>query len=604
MFIFNAGPAGGLYAPKADEATLRLGEHIFTLSCQLRELVVGYNRQAIQQLESPHPANAPVRVSVDVGTINLPNEQIIDIAAKSLNLPAESFSIAGTQLAMQAKPNSPLIVTDASNPVSLPPGSRPDLTEEVKTIKKEGIKSPADMELALEAFMTHLGSEVVGMNLTAEQAKEYVLGAMELAKSYIQGAAAEKYELVVDGNGHVRPAAALTGPEMGQIAGTRQAQDIRQEVQVVQAQAPQQAGEVVQQRNEVVQAGQEPRWMQNLKVAEGNPDVRFGSIQTEGVKLDVTMGPLEDFGIIAEKEGEKLSVMQTFDYNILFVVAATSGTYYEQSRDGSIYPIGGLKADGVVIHNTRQEAIENPSDPRYPIFHPGAMVVGWDPPSLKDLTALNLKERADGDPKWAGIPKLSASDMETLKKNGHLVKTGPGGPAGCYEFRLGVADDGQTKVRIYKLSAHSTASSKWTSIFYMDQNGQAGIRRSETTSADERQAWPTWIEVGRTLIADGRVVAENSKGGEQIRMVIAVTNDNQILLVKTDTKKYDMEEFVNSLMALGNIRYAAQLDGSNAAQMIAQTGDRVVDDTTSRAVANVFVFEKKKSPAINETAGR
>lgn len=592
MFIFDAGPAGGIYAPKADEAALGLGKYIFDLSCTLRLLVVGYNHKAIAQLEAPHPANAPIHAGVDISALNLPREQIIDIAAKSLNMPKTSFEISGGQLTMTAPANSPLIVTDASNPVTLPPGSRPDLTKEVKTIRKENIKTPDDVNDALMDFMTHLGSKVVGMNLTAEEAKEYVLGAMELAKGYIQGATAEKYELMVDRNGHIHPASGAIGQEIAQVESVRQAQD-------AQAKA-----EVVQQQNEVGEAVQNPAWMQNLKPTEGNPNVLVGPIQMGDVKLDVTVGLPEDFGIITGKEEEKLSVMQTFNYNILFVVAATSGTYYEQTGDGRIYPIGGLKADGVVVYNTRQEAIEDASDPRYLIFHPGAMVAGWDPPSLKDLTALNLKERADGDPKWAGIPKLSASDVGILKKSGHLVKTGHGGPAGCYDFRLDVADDGQTKLRVYKLSAHSTASSKWTSIFYIDQNGQAGIRKSETTSADERQAWPNWIEVGKTLIADGKVVTENSEGGKQIRMVIAVTDDNRILLVKTDAK-YEKEEFVNSLMALGNIRYAAQLDGSNAAQMIARTGDDVVvDDTTSRAVANAFVFGVKKSPPSNETASR
>ena len=212
MFIFDAAPAGGMYAPKADEAAQKLSENIFKLSCSLRELVVGYNREAIKQLETPHPANAPIRVGVDIGSIQLQQEQIIDIASKSLNMPKDSFQVVGTQIMLSAPPHSSLIATDASNPITLPSGSQPDLTQEVKSIKKESIKTPDDVNAELTSFMTHLGSKVVGMNLTADEAKEYVLGAMELAKSYIQGSTAEKFELVVDGSGHIQPAGLTPQP--------------------------------------------------------------------------------------------------------------------------------------------------------------------------------------------------------------------------------------------------------------------------------------------------------------------------------------------------------------------------------------------------------
>ncbi len=240
MFIFEAGPASGIYAPKPDDAVQKLSENIFKLSCNLRELVVNYNRQAIQQLESPNPnLNQPIRAGVDIGAIILPMEQIIDIAAKSLNMSKDAFQIAGAQLTLSAPAHSPLIATlDTSAPVSLPAGARIDLTEAVKKIRQEGPES-----------ITHLASVVIGLGLTEENAKQYILGALALAK----GPEYETYGLVVSENGSILPAGAAQTP-LAQT--TQQAESLQETAQVVQAEPVQpeamhETAQIVQRQGEV-----------------------------------------------------------------------------------------------------------------------------------------------------------------------------------------------------------------------------------------------------------------------------------------------------------------------------------------------------------------
>ncbi len=259
MFVFDL--TGGVYAPKPDDAVQKLSENIYKLSCGLRDLVVNYNRQAILHLESMHPTGAPIMAAIDISLINLPKEQIIDIAAKSLNMNKDAFQIVGNQLTLSAPAHSPMIATmDNSTPVSLPAGTRMDLTEAVKKIRQEGPES-----------ITHLASTVIGLGLTEENAKQYILGFL----AQVNGPEYEKYELVVRENGSIVPAGA---GQMPLAQTTQQAESLHETAQIVQQQ-----GKVVQQQED---AGLTPEQYEQMRRENEKTQVTLPNGQLVQIAMD------------------------------------------------------------------------------------------------------------------------------------------------------------------------------------------------------------------------------------------------------------------------------------------------------------------------------